>query len=130
MTRLQIVESGAIHAALSLRVLHKSLPNEAGAQVLSHKKQNASINPDHVSVVPVCQRIKGIDEPIFAPGRRIFGSHCLQNPQGLGGQKGNDPPAALGTTVPSMGPVAGGPPQTTYPCFCESETLIPQSSSL
>src|SRR5581483_974284 len=32
------------------------------------------------------------------------------------GKKGKEPPAALGTTVPSIGPVAGGPPQTTYPC--------------
>src|SRR5581483_5082027 len=29
------------------------------------------------------------------------------------GKKGNDPPAALGTTVPSIGPIAGGPPHTT-----------------
>ncbi len=39
--------------------------------------------------------------------------------------KGSEPPAALGTTVPSIGPVAGGPPQTTYP-FSESEAVIPQ----
>ncbi len=40
-----------------------------------------------------------------------------------------DPPAALGTTVPSIGPISGGPPQTTYP-FSESEDVIPQRSSL
>src|SRR6266567_2304475 len=45
------------------------------------------------------------------------------------GRKGSDPPAALGTTVPSTGPMAGGPPQTTYPCS-ESEAVIPQSSSV
>ena len=27
----------------------------------------------------------------------------------------DDPPAALGTTVPSIGPMAGGPPHTVYP---------------
>ena len=37
--------------------------------------------------------------------------------------------AALGTTVPSMGPISGGPPQTTYP-FGESEALMPHKSSL
>ena len=31
------------------------------------------------------------------------------------GRNGNEPPAAAGTTVPSIGPIAGGPPQTTYP---------------
>ena len=29
------------------------------------------------------------------------------------GRKGSEPPAAAGTTVPSMGPMAGGPPQMT-----------------
>src|SRR5437868_12662656 len=45
------------------------------------------------------------------------------------GKNGKDPPAALGTTDPSMGPMAGGPPQTTYPC-CESEVVIHHISSL
>src|SRR5579871_5363042 len=29
------------------------------------------------------------------------------------GRKGSEPAAALGTTVPSIGPTAGGPPQAT-----------------
>src|SRR5438270_11969823 len=45
------------------------------------------------------------------------------------GKNVKDPPAALGTTVPSIGPIAGGPPHTTYPC-CESEAVIPHNSSL
>src|ERR1700722_13717149 len=31
------------------------------------------------------------------------------------GRNGSEPAEAQGTTVPSIGPVAGGPPQTTYP---------------
>src|ERR1700757_5433724 len=46
------------------------------------------------------------------------------------GRNGNEPPAALGTTVPSIVPLCGGPPQTIYPCCWESDAVIPQRSSL
>src|SRR5580704_7688296 len=45
------------------------------------------------------------------------------------GKNGTEPAGALGTTVPSIGPVAGGPPQITYP-NCESDAVIPHKSSL
>src|SRR5574340_511456 len=43
------------------------------------------------------------------------------------GRNGSDPPVAQGTILPSIGPVAGGPPHTTYP-FAESDAVIPQRS--
>src|SRR5215469_3845990 len=46
------------------------------------------------------------------------------------GRNGSEPRAALGTTVPSIGPVAGGPPQTTYPSGWESDAVMPHRSSL
>ena len=45
------------------------------------------------------------------------------------GRNGIEPPGALGTMVPSIGPTAGGPPQITYP-FWESEAVIPHKSLL
>src|ERR1039458_2580186 len=40
-------------------------------------------------------------------------------------RNGMDPPAVQGTMEPSMGPIDGGPPHTTYP-FTESEAVMPQ----
>ena len=51
--RSQLVEAGALHASLSLNVLHKCLPNKACAQIFGHQEDNARIDPDHVGVVPV-----------------------------------------------------------------------------
>ena len=39
-------------------------------------------------------------------------------------RNGIDPPAAQGTMEPSIGPIDGGPPHTTYP-FTESEAVMP-----
>src|SRR5215467_11962380 len=61
----------------------------------------------------------------FSYCRRMWWSTARHPP----GRKGNDPPAAAGTTVPSIGPIAGGPPQTTYP-WAESDAVIPHSCSL
>jgi hypothetical protein len=44
------------------------------------------------------------------------------------GMNTNDPPAAHGTMLPSILPIAGGPPHTAYPCS-ESDAEIPHKSS-
>ena len=53
----------------------------------------------------------------------------VQHAHGGAGRKGSEPPAAAGATVPSMGPIAGGPPQATYP-LAESDAVIPQRALL
>src|SRR5262245_22385514 len=54
----------------------------------------------------------------------------VRNTRNVGcSRKGSEPPVALGTTVPSIGPTPGGPPQITYP-LSESEAVIPHKSSL
>ena len=111
--RLVGLESGALHASDGLRILHEGVPDKAGAGVLRHQQGDSGVDGDHVAVVPVFQRIKSIHESIRAPGRRIAISDIAQTRMTGCGRNGSEPPAALGTTVPSIGPMAGGPPQTT-----------------
>src|SRR5271155_4128603 len=56
----------------------------------------------------------------FGNSARISRSTAMQ----LEERNGIDPPAAQGTIEPSIGPIAGGPPHTTYP-FTESEAVMP-----
>ena len=59
------------HAPLCLRVLHESLPNEAGAYVFGHQHGDAGIDADDILVIPLGQRIERIHEAIAAPGLRV-----------------------------------------------------------
>src|SRR5579859_8072025 len=65
------------------------------------------------------------DQPRFPYLFLIVWSTCRHSC----GKNGSEPPEAHGTTDPSFGPVAGGPPHTTYP-LGESEAVIPQRFSL
>ena len=48
--------------------------------------------------------LKRIDESVLAPGRGISASNVFKTRRVAAGRNGNEPPAALGTTVPSIGP--------------------------
>ena len=48
---------------------------------------------------------------------------------GVANQLGAQRALAAGTTVPSRGPMAGGPPHATYP-FSESDAVMPQRALL
>ena len=55
----------------ALVILHERIPDKTGALVLGHQHGNSEIDPEHISVVPVGQRIEGIDEPVPSPGLGI-----------------------------------------------------------
>ena len=61
------VKSGSIHAAPHLGILHKGFPDKPGTQILRHQHGDSSIDPDHVVVVPVCERVERVYESIIAP---------------------------------------------------------------
>ena len=56
------------HAALGFGILHEGLPDEGGARIFRHEHGDAGVDADDVGVVPVLQRIEGIDEAVAAPG--------------------------------------------------------------
>src|SRR5882762_1872904 len=76
------------------------------------------------SVIPVSIPITSLSYQFFS-GLNAFTKPYLLQAEGYRslivrstritgcGRKGKDPPVALGTTVPSIGPTAGGPPQIT-----------------
>src|SRR4051812_26726153 len=73
--------------------------------------------------------LNAFTNPYFVHAEGYLVRMALKTLRASTGRKGNDPPAALGTTVPSIGPMAGGPPHTAYPC-CESDAVMPHNSSL
>ena len=116
--------------ALRFRILHERVPHETGARIFRHHHGDARVDAHHVGVVPVRQRIERIHESVSRPARLpVRSSSFRRTRMAACGRNGTDPPAAHGTTVPSIGPVAGGPPHTTYPC-AESEAVMPHRLSL
>ena len=75
------------------------------------------------------QPFKGLNaftKPVAASSIRDIVFSCFLTRVEFCGRNGDSEPACvLGTTLPSMGPICGGPPQTTYP-VAESEAVIPQ----
>lgn len=63
-----ILEAGYLHAAAGFIVLHKLFPDKTGAHVFRHQQRDAGVDAQHVGVVPVGERIEGVDETVFAPG--------------------------------------------------------------
>src|SRR5215469_13102502 len=68
---LLLMEACPLHPALCLRALHECVPYEARPEILRHHQDDPRINPDHISIVPVLQRIESIDEPVLRPCRRV-----------------------------------------------------------
>src|SRR5580704_11529149 len=75
------------HTALRLGVLHEGFPYEAGARIFRHQHSDAGVDADDVLVVPVFQRIEGIDEAIAAPGLRVTIADVPQHTHGGDGQE-------------------------------------------
>src|ERR1700685_241801 len=69
-------------------------------------------------------RLKAFTNPYLFQAAALFFRIDRSARRVASGRNGSDPPGALGTTVPSIGPNAGGPPHTTYP-FSESDAVMP-----
>src|ERR1700687_2635129 len=65
------LEPCALHATLCRLVLHKGIPHKSRAHILGHQQGDTGIDPDHVAVVPIGQRVKCVHEPVLAPRRGI-----------------------------------------------------------
>src|ERR1700722_825916 len=85
--RLIALEAGLGHTALCLRILHERLPHETGARILGHEHCDAGVDAHNVLVIPVIQRVEGIDKAVAAPGLRIMRADVLQHPNGGDRQK-------------------------------------------
>src|SRR6266849_584616 len=61
------VEPGPLHPAPHRIILHELLPHETRPRILCHQQCDPQVDPQHVRVVPVLQRIECVDESISAP---------------------------------------------------------------
>lgn len=120
------MEPNRRHRTHNFRVLHECVPDEAGTLVLRHQHRDAQVNPEYIRVIPAGKRVER--------STKLYLCHALGNPLWIlrstaiqsEDRNGIDPPVTLGTTKPSIGPIAGGPPQATQP-FAESDAVIPHS---
>src|SRR5438270_11531427 len=90
-------------------VIPRSMPITSGF-VHPFTGWNASVKPYRFQTRDPYRSRMYISVPVH-----IFGSNM------------SDPPAAHGTSVPSIGPSRGGPPHDTYP-FALSDAVIPHRS--
>src|SRR5215469_13092316 len=72
------LEAGSLHSNLRFWVLHKYLPDVAGAGILSHQHGDSKVNSNYVRVIPIGQRIEGVDKTINRP---CPGIACANRPQ-------------------------------------------------
>src|SRR5580658_371000 len=79
---LVLMEACSLHSTLRFHSLHKGVPYKTRSQVLSHQQDDSSVDPNHIGVIPVLERIECVYEPVFSPGRRVAGSDRLQNAHG------------------------------------------------
>src|SRR5579864_5753272 len=81
-------EPGAFHSAACFGTLHKGIPDKPSPGVLCHQHRDSRINSNEAPIVPVLQRIKGIDETVLAPSRGIPALNVAQNTHGRLRQEG------------------------------------------
>jgi len=105
-------ESNQLHCLRALWISHESIPHQRRAEILSHQDRNALIDAQNIRVIPVGRRMESIYKAI-APQACFphFERIVLRTERHSAGRKASEPAAAEGTTVPSIGPCAGGPPQ-------------------
>src|SRR5271169_4824251 len=72
---LVLLETRTLHASLGFGSLHERLPYKSGPQILRHQHGYPRINADHIRVVPVFERVEGIDKAVLGPSRAIAGSN-------------------------------------------------------
>src|SRR5579872_7563289 len=68
---LFLLETCTLHTALRLRILHERLPDETCPRVFCHEHGDPRINPHHIRVVPILNRIESVYKSIAAPGFSI-----------------------------------------------------------
>ena len=51
--RLVWFETGVVHAALGLGVLHEGIPDKSSSRILGHQHGDARVDTDDVCVIPV-----------------------------------------------------------------------------
>src|SRR5260221_7607185 len=69
--RLVLLEACPAHSALGCLILHERIPHKSGPEILGHEHGDSGIDPDHVGVIPVGQRVEGVHKPILAPSLGI-----------------------------------------------------------
>src|SRR5277367_1627291 len=116
------------HGMAHFAVLHKLLPHEPRPQILRHQYADPLIDPRTSCAYQFVLGLNASTKPyrvqtLSSYFCRIASSTCEHS----AGRKGSDPAHADGTTVPSSGPIAGGPPHTRYPSR-ESDAEIPHKS--
>src|SRR5438874_9781295 len=82
--RLAGVDSNFLHRGLRFGILHEGIPNETAAVVFRHQHGDAQINAQHVRVIPSCERIESIDEPVLLPHAFTVGAAKMaQHPHAI-----------------------------------------------
>src|SRR5579885_385190 len=82
------------HGVGEFAVLHKLLPDEAGAEVLGHQYADALVNAQNVRRIPVGFGVEGVHEAVARPDPvTVFLAHMQQNVRALSGKKGQRPGA-------------------------------------
>jgi len=110
-----LCDPGKVHRFPDLRIAHEPGPDPAGSRILRREERYPKVDADDIRVRPAVHWMERIREPVPVPYPRPYRSRMyIRVAVHILGSNISDPPGAQGTSVPSIGPSRGGPPQATY----------------